>query len=449
MNNRQFENYKRYLKEFISYKSISTDNNFLKDINNTVLFLKRIFSENGFKISVWESKENNPIVFAEYNTVTRLKKPTPTILIYGHYDVQPAAKDDGWSSDPFMLSEKNNRFLGRGVVDNKGQVLVHIATIFDLIQRKMLNFNIKFLIEGNEETGNTSLSLLMKKHAKALKCDSVLISDGELTNNKPSIEVSLRGGFNCRIVFKTAKNNLHSGMWGGGVPNAAFELTKLLSKFYKDDSTISIPGFYKGLVQPTTQELKNNQLLLKESASLEKLAGVKKLLNEKGIDFFTATGLKPNIQISGIKSGYIDTGFSNIIPASAEARINVRIAPNQKSSVIMGILKNFIRVNTPNYVDYEIEYNNPHEPVKVSASNKYLKYAESVLREVYKSEIRKRNVGGAIPFVSDVKSILGVDAVLVPLVNEDCNMHGVDENFNLKYLKKAFEFSDKFFSRDI
>jgi acetylornithine deacetylase/succinyl-diaminopimelate desuccinylase-like protein len=443
------ETYKLYCKllsEFISYKSISTDLSYTSEINKTVLWLDKLFRFYKFKTQIWKTKSANPVVFASYSPFSKINKSATTVLIYGHYDVQPADIVDGWKYDPFKLGEDKHRFYGRGVIDNKGQVLVHMSTIFHLIKIGRLNCNVKFMIEGNEETGNNNLSQLMSKNAKILKSDYVLISDGELTNNMPTLETSLRGGFNATLIYKTGKTNLHSGVWGGAVPNAANELTKLLSKIYDFNNAITIEHFNDGLDKLTKNELSNNINLEKQSGSLVKLAGVNKMLIEKGFDFYTATGLRPSIQITGFKSGYIDSGYSNIVPSTAEVRLNIRSAPSQISKNVINALKKFIKKHTPKYVKYDLSINNPHEPVKIDIQNKYLQNVRDILEKVYKQNVNYRNVGGAIPFVADVKTILGVDMVSVPLVNEDCNMHGTDENFDKKYLEKALIFSHELFS---
>lgn len=433
-----YKRYKKLLTEFVSFKSISTDPKYLSEIEKTVVWLSNIFRQNSFKVRVFRTKEANPVVFAEYE----VSKDAETALIYGHYDVQPAKKSEGWKSEPFVLEEKTGKLYGRGSVDNKGQIAIHIASVLDLIQENKLNYNIKFLIEGNEETGNTTLSKVMKKYKKDLKCNFVLVSDGELTNNNPTIEVSLRGGFNSTLTYKTGKNNVHSGLFGGSIPNAANELSKFLSKVYNKDNSISFKEFYLGVDKILPDQVKNNKKLLSEAKDLVKLAGVKKLLTEKDTDFFTQTGLRPTIQITGIKSGYIDSGYANIIPATAEARINFRIVTSQDPKKISKAFVAFVKRNTPKYVDYTITFNGLHKAIKVNTNNLYIKKAEKILESVYKKKVSRKNVGGAIPFVGDVKKILGVDTLLIPLCNEDCNMHGANENFDTNLVVKGLEFSN-------
>jgi len=444
MNN--FKEYKELLAEFVSFKSVSTDPKYLPEIGKTVSWLQTLLGKNGFNIEILKGKNSNPVVFAD-----QIAKDLtlPTLLIYGHYDVQPAEKADGWGSEPFELTESKNKLIGRGVVDNKGQILAHIVTAIELIKAKKSAYNLKFLIEGNEETGNPDLSSLMKKNKNKLACDILVVSDGELTNDKPTIEVSLRGGFNCKLTYKTGRNNLHSGLAGGAVPNAGVEIIKFLNKLYTTDGSISYQNFYTGVDPISKAQLINNKNLQKEAKDIVKLMGVKSMLMPKGKDFFTQTGLTPTIQITGIKTGYVETGFANIIPADAEVRLNFRIVASQKAIDVANNFKKFVVANTPKYIDYSLMFDGLHNPIKVNTDSDFVKEAEMLLTKVYKTKVNRKNVGGAIPFVGDVKEILGIDTLLIPLVNEDCNMHGTDENFDIKLAKKALEFSTLFMSHRV
>lgn len=438
-----FKEYKTLLAEFVRFKSISTDPKFAPEITKTVAWLKDILEKSKSQMKILKGKTTNPVIFANY----QLDKKAKTVLIYGHYDVQPANVSDGWKGDPFTLIESEKKLIARGVIDNKGQILAHVFTAIQLIKEGKLKYNIKFLIEGNEETGNVDLPDIMAKNKELLKCDVVMISDGELTNNKPTIEVSLRGGFNCTLTYQTSKMNLHSGLWGGAVPSATFELSRFLSKLYNADNTISFAGIYKGADQITKAQIANNKNLVKTGSDIAKLANVKKLLTEPGTDFYTQTGLRPTMQISGIKGGYTDTGYSNIIPFKVEARINVRLVASQKAREIAKAFEIFVKKNTPSYVDFSLSFEGLHDPIKVNTNNAYIGSVEKILTKVYKTKVNRRNVGGAIPFVTDVKNILGVDTLLIPLVNEDCNMHGTNENFDIELAKKALKFSQIFLSK--
>jgi len=436
----KFEEYKKLLVEFVKLKSVSTDPKYRLEIHKTVAWLKKKLLKAEFEVEVWNGKTTNPVVFASYQVSDDLD----TIMIYGHYDVQPAAMKDGWNSEPFDLVQKKNKLFGRGVVDNKGQILTHVFTASELIKEGKLGHNLKFLIEGNEETGNDDLADIMRRNKSKLDCDVLLVSDGELTNNKPTIEVSLRGGFNCTLVYKTGRNNLHSGIFGGGVPNAGAEMIKFLAKVFNADNSIKYAEFYRRADIISRPQLLNNKRLVREANDLAELAGVKILLGEKGVDFYTQTGLRPTIQITGLKVGYIDHGYANIVPAEAEVRLNVRIVASQKAEVVAKSLETFVKSETPGYVDYKMTFGGLHDPVKIDTQNPYFAEAEKLLQKVYGSKVNRKNVGGAIPFVGEVKKILGVDTLLIPLCNEDCNMHGANENFDVDLAMKALEFSQEF-----
>lgn len=436
----KFEEYKKLLAEFVKLQSVSTDPKYQPEINKTVAWLKRKLEKAEFEVEIWPGKTTNPVVFASYHVSDELD----TILIYGHYDVQPATKKDGWKSEPFDLIQTKEKLFGRGVVDNKGQILAHVFTASELIKEGKLARNLKFLIEGNEETGNDDLADLMRQNKSKLDCDVLMVSDGELTNNKPTIEVSLRGGFNCTLVYKTGRNNLHSGIFGGGVPNAGAEIIKFLSRLINSDNSINYPTFYKGADVISKAQLSNNKRLVREAIDLAELAGVKSLLGEKGVDFYTQTGLRPTIQITGLKVGYIDQGYANIVPAEAEVRLNFRIVASQKAETIANSFEKFVKKVTPKFVEYELKFSGLHDPVKIDTENEYFDVVEKLLKKVYGSKVNRKNVGGAIPFVGEVKKVLGVDILMIPLCNEDCNMHGANENFDVDLAMKALDFSREF-----
>ncbi|KKU33430.1 MAG: putative beta-Ala-His dipeptidase [Candidatus Collierbacteria bacterium GW2011_GWA2_46_26] len=436
----KFEEYKKLLAEFVKLKSVSTDPKYQPEIRKTVAWLKKKLEKAEFEVEVWNGKTTNPVVFASYHVSDDLD----TVMIYGHYDVQPAAKKDGWKNEPFDLIQANNKLFGRGVVDNKGQILAHVFTASELIKEGKLGHNLKFLIEGNEETGNDDLADLMKQNKAKLACNVLVVSDGELTNNKPTIEVSLRGGFNSTLVYKTGRNNLHSGIFGGGVPNAGAEMIKFLAKVFNADNSIKYAEFYRRADIISKPQLLNNKRLIREANDLTELAGVKILLGEKGVDFYTQTGLRPTIQITGLKVGYTDHGYANIVPAEAEVRLNFRIVASQKAEAIAKSFEKFVKKVTPKFVEYELKFSGLHDPVKIDTENQYFDAVEKLLKKIYGSKVNRKNVGGAIPFVGEVKKILGVDTLMIPLCNEDCNMHGANENFDVDLAMKALDFSQEF-----
>jgi acetylornithine deacetylase/succinyl-diaminopimelate desuccinylase-like protein len=435
------QNYLTSLKRYVSFKSISTDPAYGSEMENQRLWLKELLEKSGFKVESLENTGGNTLVFGQYAVSPKAE----TVLVYGHYDVQPATKDDGWESNPFDLTEKNGRLVGRGVVDNKGQNLIHILTVLDLIKQKRLKYNIKFLLEGDEETGATNWEKIFKNYKSKFSSDCILVSDGEIVGDRPAFEASFRGGFNLTLTYTTAKNNLHSGLFGGAVPNAAYELTKFLSKLFNAKNQVAIPGFYDN-VDPMSSSILRNNTEISTSGEILKIAGTNQLLTEPGIDFYTQTGLRPTLQVTGLKSGYIGEGYSNIVPATAEARINFRVVKSQKPENILKAFEGFVKKNTPKYVTYSISHRPPHNPVKININTPIAKEARHLLKKVYGSDPVIKYVGGAIPFISSCKEILGVDALSISLGNDDCNMHGVNENFRIDLVEKGLKFSHLFFS---
>ncbi len=438
-----YDIYKNLLKEYVSFKSISTDEIYKEEMNKTVSWLSQTLKKYKFEVKVWEGKISNPVVFAEYT----ISKDAETILIYGHYDVQPAEKEDGWKSDPFTLAESKGKLLARGVVDNKGQNLVHIVAIGELIKNNELKYNIKFMLEGNEETANPEIAEMTKTHKKELEADYIIISDGEIVGSTPTIEASLRGGFSMKVIYTTGKNNLHSGLYGGAVPNAGYELSKFIGTLYDKNNKVAIKDFYKGVIPIPKDVVKAHNTLIKSEAAMAKSAGVKNLKTEKGIDFFSQIGLRPTIQVTGFKTGYIGNGYSNIVPAQAEVRLNIRVVSPQKPKDVYNAVLKHLKDLTPSYVDIKIEHTEFNDAVLVDTEQEKVKEITSYLKKSFKKEPIIKYVGGSIPIVSDFKKILGVDTILVSLGNDDCNMHGVDENYTIDLVKKGLEFSTKFFSK--
>lgn len=441
------DEFKKLLREYVSIKSVSTDPALKSNMSDMANWLVNLFKTNGFETQLLQGDGVNPVVYASYKQSDDLK----TVLVYGHYDVQPAEKEDGWVNDPFELDERDGRLYARGVMDNKGQNLIHIFSVLSLIKEKKLKYNVKFMIEGDEETGGLEeLAKVMDKNVELLKADYVLVSDGELVAGKPAFDASYRGGCNLTVTYKVANNNVHSGLYGGAVANAGYELSKLLGKIINEDNVVTIPGWYDGVDEITASQLENNKKLaeLGQEEALNN-PGFKSLRTENNkYDFYTQTGLRPTLQVTGIKCGYIGDGYSNIVPATASAKINFRIVASQKIDDMVNKFEVFVKENTPSFVEYEISVTGKHDPVKLNTNDNMFIEVRKLLEDSYGSIVFESYVGGAIPFVAKVKELLGVDTIAVGLSNADCNMHGANENFSIDLIQKGLEFSRKFFGKE-
>ncbi len=442
MDDQLYENYHSLLSQFIAFKSISTDPAYQKELTQTASWLNDLLTSEGFE-SQLVTGYDNPIVLASL----KIDKTLPTILIYGHYDVQPAAKEEGWKKDPFELETTDERLVARGVVDNKGQIMIHLATIFHLMKNDTLRYNVIFFIEGNEETGSSRLGQFVKDYAAELKADYVLISDGEILEDLPMIEVGLRGAVNASVHLRTLSNDLHSGIYGGAAPNAAHEAARLISGLVDTNGHVLIEGFYDGVVEPSMDELKNNKAIPFSDENHAKITGSKYPFNGTKYDIYTQTGLVPSLEITGVQSGYVGVGFRNSIAATSNVKMNIRLVEGQDPAKVERLLKEHLERVMPKYVAWDLEFDITFPAVKIDTSDHIFDTVRGVLTEVWGCSPVNKYSGGSIPIVIDFQEVLGVPIIMLPLGNEDCNMHGLDENFRVDYVRKGLAVSTKVFGR--
>lgn len=395
-----------FLAKLITFKSISTDPMYKEELRKTAVWINKLFEENSFNSHIVPGY-GNPIVLSTYT----VDKSMPTCFIYGHYDVQPADIVDGWDSDPFVLRQDDTKLYARGVVDNKGQTLIHMVSIFELIKLKRLGMNVIFIIEGDEESGGADLERFVQDHKENVRADFALISDGEMKGTTPTIEAGLRGGFNMTLTIKTNEQDLHSGIHGGAAPSAAHELSRLLGKIHENER-ITISGFYDN-VDPTSD---------------------------------TTHTLQPSIEVTSIFAGYHGEGYRNSIPGSATAKINVRLVKSQEPERLFKLFEQFIKKELSKHASYTLQFDHPHNAVKLDLSNKYVTKASKLLRHVYGQSPLYTYSGGAIPVVDTFTNSMKIPTLLVNLANEDCNMHAANENFDVDLIKKGLEFSKLFFA---
>lgn len=435
--------YSKLLPQFISYKSISTDPKFLPEIEKTAEWLCDQFRNNGFDVKKVTGYEN-PIVLAKYNVSPRAK----TVLIYGHYDVQPAEKSDGWESDPFTATERNGRIYARGAVDNKGQILVHISTVFDLIAEKKLKYNVIFMVEGNEETGSQRLTDFITDYAQELKNDFVLVSDGETTGGHPTLDVGFRGVINLEIKLSTSDRDLHSGLFGGAVPNAAQELSNLLGSFWDNEHRVTIPGFYDD-AEPVDKDLAEeaaNFPIPQEEMRL--LSGCQTLIVGPRANFYHCNGLLPTLEITGIQTGYTGVGFRNSIPAEATTKINIRTAPKQDPHKQAEKIVDYINSKIPSYCKVSINKDQMSSGIMLSRTHEYILEAKRIMHESHGVTAIMRTCGATLPIARDFHDILHVPQVYASIGNEDCLMHAANENYSLDFLNRGLLFSRMFLSKE-
>jgi acetylornithine deacetylase/succinyl-diaminopimelate desuccinylase-like protein len=437
------QNYISLLKQLISFKSISTDEIYKIDIANCAEWLINLFNENNFETKLITGY-SNPVVFSSLVVNPAFK----TVLIYGHYDVQPADIEEGWTGDPFSVVEKDEKLIARGIVDNKGQLLIHIASVLELKKHGKLKYNIKFILEGDEESGSEKLPQLIKDYADLLKTDFVFFSDGELTMGHPTIDVGFRGIFNCTLTLKTSEKDNHSGLYGGSIPNAALELSKILSSMYDTNGVLNIEDVDNNPDMIDTIIVENNNKLPFDYSEFLMHTGAKRRHAEEKLDFYTQTGFLTSAEITTFKSGYLGEGYKNAIPGFAEAKVNFRISPSLSTKNVIEAFKKFIQSKKCDYFDLDLKIDQACEPISLPTNNEYVQLAKSLATEVYEKESLYRYCGAIVPVAGIFKNVLAVPVISIGLGNEDCNMHGVNENFDVALVQKGLKFSQKFLGNE-
>lgn len=438
-----YEVYLSLVKEYVSFRSISTIDS-AGEINKTVNWLNQLFQSNGFSSEIIKGFDN-PVIITE-----KVIDPTfPTVLIYGHYDVQPASKSE-WGNDPFRVRNENGKLYARGIVDNKGQMLVHLVSVLQLLKENRLKYNIKFLVEGNEETGSPNIGKLLQKYRSKLKSDFILVSDSALLKNHPTIEMSLRGVFNTTLTLKTSNKDLHSGLFGGAVPNSAYVASEFISRLKNEAGLINIDGFYDKVEEPSKVNLELTKKIPFNINEFTKLTGTKASILEDGYNIYSQVGLRPTMEVTGLESGYTGVGYRNSIPSQTVIKFNFRLVPDQDPDEVLEKFKNYARNTLPRYVDFEFASPDKTEgtvkPIALNPDNKHTLKATNLLENIYQKDVLYDFNGATLPIVVEFTNILKTDILMVALANEDCNMHAVNENFDLQSLEKALEFSYKFLS---
>jgi acetylornithine deacetylase/succinyl-diaminopimelate desuccinylase-like protein len=426
------------LKEYISYKSISTDfQNHKEDFQKAQEFIIKQIESLGGKTEIIDT-QGIPAIYGEIIKDPKLK----TVLIYGHYDVQPAKKEDGWEQeDPFKLTEKEGRWYARGISDNKGPHFAAFKAVEFL--KNDLPVNVKFIIEGEEEIGSENFPECIKKNKEKLAADLVIVSDGAwATNTNPTVEYGLRGMVSMFVRIDGPKKDIHSGQYGGAVKNPHIQLVNLLSKCVDDNGICKIPGFYEGVREINDMEkdmINARPLELKEI--YEETGG--EFTSQDKFEIIRRTEFAPTFEIHGISGGYTEEGMKNIVPSFAEAKIGIRTVPDQDPKLLLEKVTKFLKDNHPK-VKVEKPEIGPY--FFVEPDNPALLDALKLLEEVYGEKGLLAKSGGSIPITAELKEHIG--DVIMPTVNRpDCGMHTPTENTVVDIFWKSIEFFSKYLQK--
>jgi acetylornithine deacetylase/succinyl-diaminopimelate desuccinylase-like protein len=417
------------LCELLRFPSISAQPQHKQDLRACASWLVQHCRRIGLSAELCPTP-GHPIVLARTPRRTGVR---PHFLVYGHYDVQPPEPFDLWNSPPFEPTIRGRQLFARGAADNKGQHFAHLKAVEAYLKTgTALPCDLTFVLEGEEETGSTSLTPFLRAHRRELRCDAVVISDtGIPKKNLPALTYALRGVAALEVTLRGPSRDLHSGLFGGSVENPGMALAQLLAKLRDAKGRITIPGFYEDVVALTPLERKQLRRLPGTEESYRRFLGVPQLYGEQGFTSAERTTARPTFEINGLTSGYQGEGGKTIVPAWARAKITMRLVANQQPEKIMKAAIAWIRQLCPPTVHIEISAGHGAPPYLVEPTGVQVQAALRALRTAFRHEPVLIREGGSIPIVSDFKRILGVDTLLLGLALPDDNIHSPNEKFDL------------------
>jgi len=418
---------------FLRFPSISTDDQYAEKVRECAHWLVKKLTNIGLETQLMPTP-GHPVVWARNKHRQRRR----TVLIYGHYDVQPPDPLELWDSPPFEPVLKNEYVFARGATDNKGQILSHILGIQETIEQEgELPVNLHLVIEGEEEIGSGNLGSFLSENRDALKCNVAVVSDtGMIARGVPTLSYALRGVTALEIKVTGPKMDLHSGIYGGAVANPITALAQLLAMLHDHEGRVAIAGFYDGVKPLENWEreawhklpLNGDKLVLKET-------GVPELFGEAGYNSLERVWARPTAEINGIGGGYQGKGTKTVIASHAMAKLTFRLVPEQEGDEILKLAKTHLRKNLPKGVTLEITDGHSGPWYLTDPRSPMGEAAQRALRTAFNAEVALIREGGSIPIVSQFRGILGIESLLMGLALPDCRAHSPNENFPLENLE--------------
>ena len=425
------------MNEFLSIPSVSTDSAYKQDVEKAADFLVTYLEELEFERIEKQETKGHPLVYAEYNGAGA---DAPTVLFYGHYDVQPVDPIEQWKSDPFKPEVRDGRLYARGSSDDKGQVFMHLA-VFEAYMKTegKLPVNVKVCIEGEEEIGSENLYEILHEQKERFQADFAVVSDsGMVSKNQPTILYGLKGFTGVEIKVTGPDYDLHSGMYGGAVRNPIMALSHILASMKDVDEVVTVDGFYDG-VEPLTEEERE---LIKKAPGEDFIAstGIPETVSEKGFTPAEHTMGRPTFEVNGIFGGYQGEGTKTIIPSDATAKITCRLVPGQEPEHIQQLLEDHIKKHAPSGVTVEVKKEKlSAKAYKVEPNHPLItKAAESYTKAFGKETVYVR-MGGSIPVVEWIDAIYNIPIVLLGFGTPDDRLHSPNESFPLDSFDKGME----------
>ncbi len=417
------------LFELLRIPSVSADSKHKQDVRKAAEYVVQKLKDAGAdRVELCETK-GHPIVFGE----KIIDKTKPTVLVYGHYDVQPADPLNLWDSPAFEPVVKDGKIYARGACDDKGQFYMHIKAFEAMMKLNQLTCNVKFMIEGEEEVGSDNLGTFVKENKTKLQADVILISDTSLISlDTPSITVGLRGLSYMEVEVTGPNRDLHSGVYGGAVANPINTLSQMIASLHDEKGRVTIPGFYDKVAELTKEERTQLNKAPFDLATYQSELAINDIKGEEGYTTLERTGIRPTLDVNGIWGGYTGEGAKTVLPSKASAKISMRLVPNQNSAEITELFTNHFQSIAPKSVKVKVTAHHGGEPAVTPTDSKAFKAASSAFEEVWgKSPIPTRD-GGSIPIVSLFKKELGLDTVLMGFGLDSDAIHSPNEHYGIK-----------------
>ncbi len=426
------------LNQFLRIPSISTDPAHTADVRTAAEFVRNMILNCGIANARLIEGPGHPLVFAEW-----LGAPgKPTLVLYGHYDVQPPDPLDEWRSPPFEPQIRGDDIFARGAADDKGQVIILIKAIERLMKRYgRLPVNVRFLIEGEEEVGGEHLASFVEQNADTLKSDAAIICDTEMfAPELPTLCVGLRGIVYGEIHVQGADHDLHSGVYGGAAPNPMQAVAEIICALKGRDGHILIPGFYDRVRPPSPEERRAWATLpFNEDEYKAKEVGVRELVGEPAIPLFERLWARPTLEVHGIRGGFTGEGAKTVIPARAVAKVSARLVADQNPAEAAGQIIDAVRKATPKGVTAEFKVIHSAAPSLVDPTNPFVRSSAQAMQEVFRKETVYIRSGGSIPIVGLFDQHLGIPSVMMGFGLPDDNLHAPNEKFHLPNLFRGID----------
>jgi acetylornithine deacetylase/succinyl-diaminopimelate desuccinylase-like protein len=436
------ERFLEELFELLRIPSISADSAFSGDVRKCAETVADFLKTAGADNVILEETAGYPIVYGEKIIDTNL----PTVLIYGHYDVQPSVPDELWDTPPFEPTIKNDKIYARGACDDKGQMFMHVKAFESMMQTNELTCNVKFMIEGEEEVGSSNLDTYCKNNKEKLKADVILISDTSmLANDMPSIDVGLRGLSYVEVEVTGPNIDLHSGVYGGAVANPINVLCDMIAGMKDENNHITIPGFYKDVLEVSPED---RAAMAKTPFSLDIYKShleIDDVMGEEGFSTLERTGIRPTLDVNGIWGGYTGEGAKTVLPSKAYAKISMRLVPNQSSETITKLFTDYFNSVAPKSVKVKVTPHHGGEPVLTPTDSVPYKAAAAAMKDTFGKDPIPTRGGGSIPIVALFEKELETKTVLMGFGLDSDAIHSPNEHYGVFNYFRGIETIPRFF----